>query len=82
MSAECVEYGDAIVCREEMKEVRRETDREPRWCFVERKVTRHEIVVKMPVGRSYYGPSPSVRCASCGTADADLFPGRVREWEG
>jgi hypothetical protein len=43
---------------------------------------RHDDrVVTAPVGPSYYGPNPSIRCASCGTTDADLFPGRVREWD-
>jgi hypothetical protein len=79
----CTEFADGLViCREEMREVRRERDGDERWCFVERKRRTFNLVITAPVGLSYYGPNPSIRCASCGTSDADLFPGRIREWEG
>lgn len=71
------------LCRgPEMKEIIREPHGEPRWCFRCRKVSDFSYVVKAPVEPSYYGPNPSIRCASCGNIDSDLFPdGRTREWE-
>jgi hypothetical protein len=78
----CTELArGGFFCGDEMREVRRERDGGERWCFVERKRRAFDLVVTAPVGPSYYGPNPSIRCASCGTTDADLFPGRVREWD-
>lgn len=79
----CTELAwGGFICHEEMREVSRERDGDKRWCFVERKRTAFDLVITTPVGPSWYGPNPSIECASCGTSDADLFPGRVREWEG
>jgi hypothetical protein len=68
------------ICREELEEIVRRTDGKPRWCFHCR--TRREFlyVVQAPVGLSYYGPTPHVECATCGTYDGDCFPGTEREW--
>ena len=51
-----------------------------RWCFVCRKRRRFDLIVKVPVEPSYYGPSPSI-VGECRHVDGDLFPGRIREWE-
>lgn len=77
----CTEIEGAVVCREEMREVRREPNGEPRWCFMCRTVQPFVFVVTAPVGPSYYGPNPSIQCAACAANDGDLFPGREREWE-
>jgi hypothetical protein len=62
-----------------MKEIHRETDGE-RWCFTCRKRREFMYVVTAPVGISYYGPNPSIRCGTCGAIDGDVFPGTSREW--
>lgn len=67
------------ICREEMREVVRQADGE-RFCFVCRKRRAFLYVVDTPVGMSYYGPTPRIECATCGTIDGDMFPGRAREW--
>lgn len=69
------------VCREELQEVVRKPHGKPRHCFHCRKTGEFLYVVEAPVGLSYYGPTPRVECATCGTIDGDLFPGRGREWE-
>jgi hypothetical protein len=69
-----------------MEEVSRRPDGE-RWCFVCRKRRVFEFVVERPIVTSiddtgcWYGPTSQIECATCRTIDADLFPGRVREWE-
>ncbi len=63
---------------EPQEEVVRE-DIGERWCFQCRKRREFQYVVMAPVGMSWYGPSPSIRC-ECGAIDGDLFPGREREW--
>jgi len=80
MTMECLQVGDAVVCRKEMEVVSRQPDGDPRWCFRERKTRTFELVITAPVGISYYGPNPAIRCTSCGGRDTDLFPGREREW--
>ena len=78
----CTPLADGgAICREEMREVRREPDGAVRWCFCCRKHRAFEFVVTAPVGESYYGPNPGVECATCHLRDGDLFPGRYREWE-
>lgn len=74
--------GAGALCGEAMREVHRAPDGEARWCFRCRAVCAFQFVVTAPVGVSYYGPSLSVECSVCGTRDGDLFPGRIREWEG
>lgn len=65
-----------------MQETYRRPDGE-RWCFICRRVRAFVYVVDAPTDpESYYGPTPSIRCESCGTVDGDCFPGRQREWEG
>ena len=81
MTTQCIPIEGGVICREEMREVRREPDGEPRWCFHCRKVRAFEFVVTAPVGPSYYDPSPDVECSTCHLSDGDLFPGRYREWE-
>jgi hypothetical protein len=72
--------GGAI-CGEKLEEVVRRPNGEKRWCFQCRSRRAFEYVVMAPVELSYYGPTPSIRCAHCGHTDSDLFPGRMREWE-
>ncbi len=58
-------------------------DRHPkgeRWCFICRGRRPFELVLVVEPFPSYYAPSPSIRCADCGSVDGDLFPGRIREW--
>ena len=78
---QCIPIEGGVICREEMREFRREPDGEPRWCFRCRAVRAFEFVVTAPVGRSYYDPSPAVKCATCHLSDGDCFPGRYREWD-
>lgn len=68
-------YGPAL------EEVVRRADGNPRWCFTCRRVRAFLYIVQAPVEMSYYGPTPHIECATCGTWDGDLFPGREREWE-
>lgn len=75
----CVNLMGATVCSERLIETHRESVGE-RWCFYCRKRRDFDHVVKSPVEMSYYGPTPSIRCSSCDKPDADLFPGREREW--
>jgi hypothetical protein len=70
-----------VICGEEMREVSRRSDGEPRWCFKCRKIRPFECVVIAPVGPSYYDPNTYVKCSACGLTDGDLFPGRCRDWE-
>ncbi len=69
------------ICGEQLEEVQRRPHGEERWCFQCRTYRPFELVVMAPVEMSYYGPTPSIRCAHCDTVDGDLFPGREREWE-
>lgn len=70
------------ICRPgAMREVVRRPDGEARWCFRCRARREFFFVVRSEVEISYYGPHPSIRCSE-GHLDGDLFPGRVREWEG
>jgi hypothetical protein len=63
-----------------MTEIKRESVGE-RWCFVCRKRTTFEYVVKCPMDPcSYYGANHDIECSRCLTSDSDLFPGREREW--
>lgn len=72
-------YG--AICGEEMMEVRCKRDGSNRWCFRCRARRRFNAVVHAPVDpMSYYGPTPSIRCATCDLVDGDLWPGRGREW--
>ena len=68
------------ICRAELEEIVRGPDGE-RYCFKCRKNRTFLYVVRAPVGLSYYGPTPHVECAFCGTIDGDCFPGSEREWE-
>lgn len=68
------------ICREEMREVHRESLGE-RWCFRCRKRREFLYIVTAPVAPSYYGPNPSIRCASCDQIDGDVGFGGGREWE-
>jgi hypothetical protein len=70
-----------VICGEEMREVSREPDGEPRWCFRCRAIRGFVYVVIAPVGPSYYDPNAYVKCGTCDLTDGDLFPGRFREWE-
>ena len=76
----CFISDELSVCGTRMKELSRKSDG-THWCFVCRKHSEFEFIVKVPDGFSYYGPSCMVECANCKTVDADLFPGRAREWE-
>ncbi len=70
------------ICGEQLEEIIRRPDGEERYCFQCRTRRPFELVVMAPVDRmSYYGPTPSIRCAGCGLVDGDLFPGRERAWE-
>jgi hypothetical protein len=72
------------ICGERLVETYRRPDGEPRWCFRCRSKQQFDYVVRMPVedpgNPSYYGPTPDIRCATCGLVDGDIFPGREREW--
>lgn len=69
------------ICGEALKEVSRRYDGN-RWCFRCCDPRAFEFVISAPVGpMSYYGPTFSVQCASCGLVDGDLFPGRSRSWD-
>jgi hypothetical protein len=85
MQGSPITVGDTVIgviCHESMEEVIRKPDGVARWCFHCRKVRDFLYVVTRPTDRmSYYGPNPSVRCASCNTDDGDCFPGRYRIWE-
>lgn len=81
MTMICTPIDGGVICHEEMREVVRRPDGEPRWCFRCRKVRVFEYVVLAPVGISYYGPTPAIECGTCHLMDGDLFPGRSREWE-
>ena len=73
------EWDGVKICRTEMRETVRDPDGE-RWCFRCRARRGFFYVVMTTVEPSYYDPSPSIRCGTCGGTDADLFPGRNREW--
>lgn len=77
----CRNLGGVVVCGEELQTVKDEADGSARWCFRCRAVREFRFIVKAPVGYSYYGPNPSIRCATCDLSDGDLFPGRFREWD-
>lgn len=73
-----------IVCGSgPVEETAREPDGEPRWCFKCRTRREFAYVVKSPTTEQgwWWGPVRSIRCATCDTADGDLFPGRYREWD-
>jgi hypothetical protein len=75
--------GSAI-CGDRMEETFRRPDGE-RWCFRCKSRRPFDYVVNSPVedreNPSWYGPSPSIQCSTCGLVDGDMFPGRYREWE-
>lgn len=77
------QYGNVIVCGpgEQRVAVDRK-DGEQRWCFTCRKRREFRFVVTEAVDweNDWYGPTPSVRCATCNTTDGDCFPGRYRTW--
>lgn len=80
--ADWCETSDTFaICGTNMREHSRQADGEPRWCFTCRKVRSFMFVVTVPDGMSYYGPNAGVECSTCQVVDADLFPGRYREWE-
>lgn len=81
MTMQCTPIDGGVLCREEVREIHREPDGEPRWCFHCRTVRSFVFTVKAPVGPSYYDPNLSIKCVTCGTSDGDLFPGRFRECE-
>lgn len=52
-----------------------------RWCFNCRARHEFQFIILTPTDpMSCYGPTPLIRCSNCQQADADLFPGRFREW--
>lgn len=68
-----------FICSESYKIIRDDSDGE-RWCFQCRKRREFRFKVTTPVDpMSYYGPSPSIECGTCGLVNGDLFPGRERE---
>ena len=69
------------ICGPAMAEVHRRPHGEPRWCFHCRTRRDHVYVVLATVEPSYYDPTPQIQCGTCGRVDADLFPGRCREWQ-
>lgn len=74
----CTSLGDVIVCRgPQMVEGRREFDR-VRWCFQCRAHLKHDAVLMVPVGESYYGPHWRLACERCDRDCAD-FPGTYRD---
>ena len=69
------------ILRTPLHETYRSPDGE-RWCFACRTSRSFDYVVMAPDDPfSYYGPSPSIRCTTCGTVDGDCFPGTQREWD-
>jgi hypothetical protein len=72
--------GGAL-CGPATKEATRRPNGHPRWCYHCRTRRTFHFVTRVPDPSSYYGPTPSVECATCGTRDGDMFPGRYREWE-
>ena len=73
--------GAVVICSEPVEEIYRESIGE-RWCFICRARREFWYLVHAPVGLSYYGPNPSIRCGTCGQVDGDCGFGRSREWEG
>ena len=77
----CTEYGNVIVCHgSPHREVVRKSEG-IKWCFCCRKRREFFYVVTEPIEPDYYGPTVGVECGTCKTVDADLFPGRFREWD-
>lgn len=72
---------NGAICGPAMQEIHRATYGEPRWCFHCRNRRDHVRIVLATTEPSYYDPISQVRCATCGRVDADLFPGRYREWQ-
>lgn len=74
----CETIGEVAICGTQMREYSR-TSRGIRWCFHCRK--RHEfwVVVKVPDGLSYYGPTADIE--GVGRECSDLFPGHYYTWE-
>ena len=74
----CEQEGDSIICGTRMIEYSRET-MGINWCFHCR--TRHEfwLVIEVPDGISYYGPS--ARVEGTDRKCTDLFPGWSREYD-
>ena len=69
------------VCRPSAWEIITDEPDGERWCFVCRKQREFRFIVGHDPGpEDWYGPSLSVKCGTCKTSDADLFPGRSREW--
>jgi hypothetical protein len=53
-----------------------------RYCFRCRKRRNFTCIISVPTDPySYYGPTSAVKCDTCGTTDADLFPGLYRQAE-
>lgn len=76
-----VDAAEVYICRGPvMEEVHRES-LGTRWCFRCRGRTEFDYVVTAPKVPSYYGPTPSVQCAS-GHHDGDIGFGGSREWDG
>lgn len=76
----CIPIDGGHVCVETEREIKRTPDGE-RWCFHCRHRRAFEYVVSAPTDpMSYYGPSQAIYCTVCNGYDADLFPGRSREW--
>lgn len=77
----CQPLGDAgFICGTRMREHYRRSEG-VKWCFRCRKRCDMQLVVAVPDGLSYYGPTVHIECAGCGSHDGDLFPGWTREWE-
>lgn len=73
----CEDSGSFSITGTRMKEHSRES-RGIRWCFHCRQRQEFFLVITVPDGLSYYGPSYSIDGP---TSDCtDLFPGREREW--
>lgn len=75
----CDVSANIFICGTRMKEHSRNSLGD-KWCFQCRKRVEFELVVMMPDGDSYYGPSASIDCTNCGAIDGDLFPGWNRDW--
>jgi hypothetical protein len=83
MGCETVIVGGqpVTICRGSAhREVKRKSEG-VKWCFVCRERREFFFIMTAPIEPDWYGPHFYVKCETCGVDDADLFPGREREWD-
>ena len=50
------------------------------WCFHCHRETHHFQVLNSTAVATHWGPKIAVECGECGIFDADVFPGRERNY--